>query len=161
MTVKYKVSDFAKDLNVSAKKVLDELAAMGSTGKKNSSTLEENELNYLLEKFSKDNSVADLTEYLNSAKQPVQEKKAEKKAEQPKAEKPAQPEKKAEPAAQNNNKKHGEKKNEQHKKREEKTVSLSELARVLSAMEEIKKEQKEANLKIKFVKRKMEETPEE
>ena len=139
MTVKYKVSDFAKDLNVSAKKVLDELAAMGSTGKKNSSTLEENELNYLLEKFSKDNSVADLTEYLNSAKQPVQEKKAEpkkaeKKTEQPKAEKPAQPEKKAEPAAQNNNnKKHGEKKNEQHKKRDEKTVSLSELARETGA----------------------------
>ena len=58
MTVKYKVSDFAKDLNLSAKKVLDELAAMGSTGKKNSSNLEENELNYLLEKFSKDSSVA-------------------------------------------------------------------------------------------------------
>ena len=138
MIVKYKVSDFAKDLNISAKKVLDELNAMGSTGKKNSSTLEENELNYLLEKFSKDNSVADLTEYLNSAKQPVQEKKAEpkkaeKKTEQPKAEKPAQPEKKAEPAAQNNNKKHGEKKNEQHKKREEKTVSLSELARETGA----------------------------
>ena len=57
MTVKYKVSDFAKDLNLSAKKVLDELNAMGSTGKKNSSNLEENELNYLLEKFSKDNSV--------------------------------------------------------------------------------------------------------
>ena len=51
MTVKYKVSDFAKDLSISAKKVLDELNAMGSTGKKNSSTLEENELNYLLEKF--------------------------------------------------------------------------------------------------------------
>ena len=32
MIVKYKVSDFAKDLNLSAKKVLDELAAMGSTG---------------------------------------------------------------------------------------------------------------------------------
>ena len=75
MTVKYKVSDFAKDLNVSAKKVLDELAAMGSTGKKNSSTLEENELNYLLEKFSKDNSVASLDEYLNSAKQPAQPEK--------------------------------------------------------------------------------------
>ena len=57
MTVKYKVSDFAKDLSISAKKVLDELNAMGSTGKKNSSTLEENELNFLLEKFSKDNSV--------------------------------------------------------------------------------------------------------
>ena len=57
MIVKYKVSDFAKDLNLSAKKVLDELNAMGSTGKKNSSNLEENELNYLLEKFSKDSSV--------------------------------------------------------------------------------------------------------
>lgn len=53
MIVKYKVSDFAKDLNLSAKKVLDELAAMGSTGKKNSSTLEENELNYLLEKLDR------------------------------------------------------------------------------------------------------------
>ena len=39
MIVKYKVSDFAKDLSISAKKVLDELNAMGSTGKKNSSTL--------------------------------------------------------------------------------------------------------------------------
>ena len=77
MTVKYKVSDFAKDLNISAKKVLDELAVMGSTGKKNSSTLEENELNYLLEKFSKDNSEADLSAYLNSARQPAPEKKAE------------------------------------------------------------------------------------
>ena len=148
MTVKYKVSDFAKDLNVSAKKVLDELAAMGSTGKKNSSTLEENELNYLLEKFSKDNSVASLDEYLNSAKQPAQpEKKAEKKAEKPaekKAEpkaaekkpeaKPAAPAAKAEqPKANNNNNKHGEKKSEQHKKREEKTVSLSELARETGA----------------------------
>ena len=34
MIVKYKVSDFAKDLNLSAKKVLDELAAMGSTGRR-------------------------------------------------------------------------------------------------------------------------------
>ena len=40
-------------------------------------------------------------------------------------------------------------------------AELSELARVLSAIEEIKKEQKEANLKIKFVKRKMEENTEE
>ena len=135
MIVKYKVSDFAKDLNVSAKKVLDELNAMGSTGKKNSSNLEENELNYLLEKFSKDNSVANLDEFLNSAKAAKEEpkaaeKKAEKKPEAPKAEKkPEQPAaKKAEPAPQNknnNNNKHNDKKPEQHKKREEKTVSLS------------------------------------
>ena len=145
MIVKYKVSDFAKDLNLSAKKVLDELNAMGSTGKKNSSNLEENELNYLLEKFSKDNSVANLDEFLNSAKaakeepKPTEkkaEKKAEKKTEAPKAEKkPEQPAaKKAEPAQQDKNgNKHNEKKNEQHKKREEKTVSLSELARETGA----------------------------
>ena len=134
MTVKYKVSDFAKDLNISAKKVLDELNAMGSTGKKNSSTLEENELNYLLEKFSKDNSVKSLDEFLNSAKAPKAEPKpaekkaepkAEKKPEAPKAE-PAMAE--AKPAA-----KQGNKKNEQHRKREEKTVSLSELARETGA----------------------------
>ena len=70
---------------------------MGSTGKKNSSNLEENELNYLLEKFSKDNSVANLDEFLNSAKAAKEEpkpteKKAEKKPEAPKAEKkPEQP----------------------------------------------------------------------
>ena len=128
MIVKYKVSDFAKDLNLSAKKVLDELNAMGSTGKKNSSNLEENELNYLLEKFSKDNSVANLDEFLNSAKAAKEEpkpteKKAEKKPEAPKAEKkPEQPAaKKAEPAQQDKNgNQHNEKKNEQHKKREEK-----------------------------------------
>ena len=134
MIVKYKVSDFAKDLNISAKKVLDELNAMGSTGKKNSSNLEENELNYLLEKFSKDNSVKSLDEFLNSAKAPKAEPKpaekkaepkAEKKPEAPKAE-PAKAE--AKPAAKQNNKK-----NEQHKKREEKTVSLSELARETGA----------------------------
>ena len=137
MIVKYKVSDFAKDLSISAKKVLDELNAMGSTGKKNSSTLEENELNYLLEKFSKDNSVKSLDEFLNSAKAPKAEPKpAEKKAE-PKAEKKPEAPKtpkaepavaEAKPAAKQNNKK-----NEQHKKREEKTVSLSELARETGA----------------------------
>ena len=75
MTVKYKVSDFAKDLNVSAKKVLDELAAMGSTGKKNSSTLEENELNYLLEKFSKDNSVPSLKRRLRKRPRSLRRKR--------------------------------------------------------------------------------------
>ena len=137
MTVKYKVSDFAKDLSISAKKVLDELNAMGSTGKKNSSTLEENELNYLLEKFSKDNSVKSLDEFLNSAKAPKAEPKpaekkaepkAEKKPEAPKAPKAEPAMAEAKPAAKQNNKK-----NEQHKKREEKTVSLSELARETGA----------------------------
>ena len=144
MTVKYKVSDFAKDLSISAKKVLDELNAMGSTGKKNSSTLEENELNFLLEKFSKDNSVKSLDEFLNSAKAPKAEAKpaekkpaekkaepkAEKKPEAPKSEKKPEPAKaEAKPAAKHDN----GKKPEQHKKREEKTVSLRDLARETGA----------------------------
>ena len=165
MTVKYKVSDFAKDLNVSAKKVLDELAAMGSTGKKNSSTLEENELNYLLEKFSKDNSVASLDEYLNSAKQPAQpEKKAEKKAEKP-AEKKAEPkaaEKKpeAKPAApaakaeqpkaeakpeQKPEQKKDRKPEKQAEKRNEKRVTLQELAADTGIKEPVKTEQVQVN----------------
>ena len=89
--------------------------------------------------------MANLDEFLNSAKaakeepKPTEkkaEKKAEKKPEAPKAEKkPEQPAaKKAEPAQQDKNgNKHNEKKNEQHKKREEKTVSLSELARETGA----------------------------
>ena len=177
MIVKYKVSNFAKDLNLSAKKVLDELAAMGSAGKKTSSNLEENELNYLLEKFSKENSEADLSTFLNSAKEPKADKKPEqqpKKADrrpegkpaqgqnrqpaaqgqgkqsapqgqgkqsqnqqprqaqqgQPKAQQPQQPKNGGNP---NNAPRHNEKKNEQHKKREEKTVSFSELARETGA----------------------------
>jgi translation initiation factor IF-2 len=158
MIVKYKVSDFAKDVNQSVKKVVDELAAMGNTGKKNSSTLEENELNYLLEKFSKKNSETDLTAYLESgtAEAPKAEPKAEKKPE-PKAEpKPEKkPEAKAEPKAEkqpeakkqeqkpaqpapqehsNQNAKHEAKKAEPaRRKHEEKSVSMSELAKATGA----------------------------
>ena len=143
MTVKYKVSDFAKDLSISAKKVLDELNAMGSTGKKNSSALEENELHYQLEKFRKDDRVKNLDEFLNCAKapkaeaKPAEKKPAEKKAE-PKAEKKpeAKSEKKPEPAkaeAKPAAKHDIGKKPEQHKKREEKTVSLRDLARETGA----------------------------
>lgn len=70
MTVKYRVSDFAKDLKMPTKKVLDELAAMGAQGKKSSSNLEENELNYLMEKFSRDNAELSLDDYLSSGMPP-------------------------------------------------------------------------------------------
>ena len=40
-------------------------------------------------------------------------------------------------------------------------VELTGLARILSAMEEIRKQQKEANLKIQFVTRKIEEAAEQ
>ena len=37
-------------------------------------------------------------------------------------------------------------------------VEISNLARILAAMEEIRKEQKEANLKLRFVERKIQES---
>ena len=61
-------------------------------GKKNSSNLEENELNYLLEKFSKDSGVTDLNEFLNGQGPPRSEPKpAEKKAEKKTEKKPEAP----------------------------------------------------------------------
>jgi translation initiation factor IF-2 len=127
MTVKYRVSDFAKDLKMPTKKVLDELAAMGAQGKKSSSNLEENELNYLMEKFSRDNAELSLDDYLSSGKAPKAEQK-------PDAKKQAAPQAKADkPAEDKNQPKRQEKKAEPHKKREEKTVSLSELARQTGA----------------------------
>ena len=137
MIVKYKVADFAKDINQPVKKILEELTAMGSTGKKNSSPLEENELNYLLEKFSLANSETDLSEYLNSGKAPEKKPEAKKpeakKQPAPAAEKQPQPKKPeaAQPTAGNG--KRPQKNEQPHKKREEKTVSLSELARQTGA----------------------------
>lgn len=67
MIIKYKVSDFAKDVNQPAKQVLESLNEMGITNKKVSSNLEEQELNLLLEKVSRDNAENNLNDYLNSA----------------------------------------------------------------------------------------------
>ena len=126
MIVKYKVTDFAKDTGLSVKKILDTLTQAGIKDKKNSSTLEEKELNLLLDRLSSQNSEADLSAFLNSARP------------EPKAA-PA-------PAAKNGQKgagssggaKQGAKQQpaekhkpapQAHKKRDEKTVSLSELGR--------------------------------
>ena len=135
MIVKYKVVDFAKDINQPVKKILEELAAMGSTGKKNSSPLEENELNYLLEKFSRADSETDLSDFLNSGKAQPAEKKPEAKKPAQAEKKAAQPAPKAEQAqpAGNKDAKRGQKNDQPHKKREEKTVSFSELARQTGA----------------------------
>ena len=133
MIVKYRVSDFAKDLKMPTKKVLDELAAMGAQGKKSSSNLEENELNYLMEKFSRDNAETSLDAYLSSGKAPKAEQKPAAKKQSASAKPQPKAEKAAQPAEDKNQPKRQEKKAEPHKKREEKTVSLSELARQTGA----------------------------
>ena len=167
MIVKYKVTDFAKDTGLPVRKILDTLAAVGVKDKKNSSILEEKELNALLDRLSRDNSEADLSAFLNSSK--PEPKAAPAKAQpkgqggnapkgqnagqnkggrggQPKAQngqsaQNAQPAAQSAPAAQNaqpkaQNQKGGQnsqnRKNQNSqppKKRDEKTVSFSELAR--------------------------------
>ena len=67
MIIKYKVSDFAKDTDQSTKKVLELLAPLGGEPKKVGSNLEESELNYLLEKLSRENAEANLGDYLACA----------------------------------------------------------------------------------------------
>ena len=165
MIVKYKVTDFAKDTGLPVRKILDTLTAIGVKDKKNSSVLEEKELNALLDRLSRDNSEADLSAFLNSAKPepkpaPASAPKGQKGgkdsaggskngngqngqpkanakggsaaagknggnggARQPQNQNQAQGQK---GAGQNNSRKN---QNQPHKKRDEKTVSFSELAR--------------------------------
>ncbi len=68
MIIKYKISDFAKDINMPSKKVVDMLNTLGGTPKKASSNLEESELNFLFDKVSKTYSEEDLTSYFSAAK---------------------------------------------------------------------------------------------
>ena len=151
MIVKYKVTDFAKDTGLPVRKILDTLAAIGIEGKKNSSVLEEKDLNALLDRLSRDNSEADLSAFLNSAKpEPAKEAAPAAKANAPKAaaknsdkagkggnaQSADNSGKQQAQAAKNNNNSgnnaNSARKNQPqqpHKKRDEKTVSFSELAR--------------------------------
>ena len=148
MIVKYKVTDFAKDTGLPVRKILDTLAAIGIEGKKNSSVLEEKDLNALLDRLSRDNSEADLSAFLNSAKpEPAKEAAPAAKANAPKAAAKNNDKagkggsaqaadnsgkQQAQAAKNNNNNGNNARKNQPqqpHKKRDEKTVSFSELAR--------------------------------
>ena len=73
MIIKYKVSDFAKDSDQPTKKVLELLTPLGGEAKKVSSNLEEGELNFLLEKLSRENAESDFGAYLASGKKPSAE----------------------------------------------------------------------------------------
>ncbi len=119
MIIKYKVSDFAKDTDQSTKKVLELLAPLGGEPKKVGSNLEESELNYLLEKLSRENAEANLGDYLAGAKKAAPAPQAPVQTNAPAAA-AAQPVKKAAPV-------------ELKKKHEEKTITLSDLAKATGA----------------------------
>ncbi len=86
MAKKIKISDAAKDFNISAQKIVDFFAAKGDTKKKTSSGLTEEEMNCLLENHTKANEVSSFDEYFASKNDPKPEKKTELKSE-PKQEK--------------------------------------------------------------------------
>lgn len=86
MAKKIKISDAAKDLNISAQEIVDFFAAKGDTKKKTSSGLTEEEMNCLLENHTKANEVSSFDEYFASKNDPKPEKKTELKSE-PKQEK--------------------------------------------------------------------------
>ena len=107
MAKKIKLSDAAKDFDVSSQELIDFFAEKGDNKKKTGSSLTEEEMNSLLEHYTKDRySVSSLNDYFNSKNDPRpvkeeahKEKKAPaaKKPAEKKEEKKAAPVKKAEP----------------------------------------------------------------
>ncbi len=118
MLVKYKLSDLARDLNVTNKQIVDLLAADGSEPKKSAAILTEEELNRVFEHFTTATQVENFNAYFASgvkeekkpepkpevkpapkAEAKPEPKPAEKKPEAPKTEAPAEKKPAQAPAA--------------------------------------------------------------
>jgi len=102
MTIKYKVSEIAKDLKVTGKEIIELLSNyFGGEPKKTSSALTDEEANVILEYYSQKNTVKDFNAYFNSKsaepKKKAEPKKEVKKDEPKKAEAKKEEPKKAEP----------------------------------------------------------------
>lgn len=63
MAVKYRISDIAKDFGMSSKEIGAMLEPLGGEPKKSSHSLEENELDFIFNKLTKDNEVKSFDEY--------------------------------------------------------------------------------------------------
>ena len=74
MAKKIKLSDAAKDLNIPAQDIVEFFAAKGDTKKKAASSLSEEEMNLVLEKWTKLNEVKDLEAYFASKNDPRPER---------------------------------------------------------------------------------------
>ncbi len=84
MTIKYKVTDVAKDLNVTNKEIIELVAKyFGGEPKKASTALSEDELNVIFEYYTQKNEVKDFNAYFNSRKEnPKTESKPEPKSDE-------------------------------------------------------------------------------
>ena len=83
---KYKVSDLAKDFGVSSKEISAILAPLGGEAKKSSNALEENELDYIFNKMTVDNSVTSFDAYFAAGNEAREKAKNAAKAEMDKLE---------------------------------------------------------------------------
>ncbi len=78
MIEKYRVSELAKDLGTSSKELITMLdQQFGGEGKKSQTALTKEELDFVFEKYTKENSVKNLDGYFAMKNKPVEEPKAE------------------------------------------------------------------------------------
>ena len=77
MAKKIKLSDAAKDLSVTSQEIINYFADKGDTKKKAGSALTEEEMNLLLEHYTKSNEVSSFDGYFASKNDPKPEKKIE------------------------------------------------------------------------------------
>ena len=148
MTNKYKISDLAKDFNLSSKEVIAIVAEITGSEKKASATLNEQEIGQFFNKITKDNAVKDFKEYFATGAE--SREKAKKAREEEKNKKLAEQmaileQLKAAAAAQNGEKKAEEKKPEP-KKEEKKAEPKKETKKAETKAEpekEVKKETKQ------------------
>ena len=116
MDFKYKIADVAKEFGVPAKKVIETVAPITGETYKTGGTFGERELDFLLEKLTRENAETSLDAYLASGV------KAEEKKPEPKKAEPGKQEAKKEP------RRDSRKPEKPAEKRSEKRVTLQELA---------------------------------
>ncbi|MBQ9078081.1 MAG: translation initiation factor IF-2 N-terminal domain-containing protein, partial [Ruminococcus sp.] len=146
MAKKIKLSDAAKDLNVSSQEILSYFAEKGDTKKKSGSSLTEDEMNLLLEHYTKANEVSSFDGYFASKDQP---KPVVKKAEPEAAEKKPAPAKKPKkkPEAPKTEEKKPEAKTEPVKAEEKKPEAKAEPVKTEEKKPEVKAESVKAEEK--------------
>lgn len=104
MTKKVKLSDAAKDLKLQAQELITLMENYDGVKRKNGSSLNESEMNYIIEHYSQENQVENFDEYFQSKDKPVE---AEEAPEEKPAKKPvkAKQNKKTDSAKKTDNKK--------------------------------------------------------
>ncbi len=130
---KTKLSDAAKDLNLDNQELIDMLERLDNVKRKNTSSLSEKEMNYILEFYSQNNQVDSFNDYFDSKNaasqkekqpsEPINNKKAEEKTEKKLSDKAVQ---KPAPKTKKTEKKEAAPNTEKTKK-QEKTAKAAEI----------------------------------